>query len=594
MKRWIRWKGLGAFLGILIVLFIFWFFFVDVFVARIIEKCGTKAVGAKVELDQADVSLFPMGMELKGLQVTNRDKPMRNAVEISRISFSLEPLRLLRRKVIIDEMSLEGVRLDTPRKRSGAIAPRSGAPLPGHKSAVKKWLRSKVALPAFEIQDVHKILEQEHLESLDLVQSLRADIEGEKEKWQKRLSSLPGKQKLEEYRSRIQGLKSGTKGPLGGFLGPATELMAIQKDLKSDIGMIKQAQKDLNQELGNVRQRMDQARKAPFSDIERIRKKYGLSSQGLSNVTNLLFGPKVGEWSSGLISWYERLRPFVAQALKEKQGPKVVKPLRGKGVDVRFKEYSPLPDFLIRQAKASVELDAGDLKGQVENITPDQDMLGVPLTFEFSGERMKRISSVKITGALNHVVPSRGKDNIDISVKGYNIRDITLSDRPGWPITLKSALADLQLRGLLTNDKIDANLATNLTSVRLITRPEGSSGPLVRAICTALSETSHFAVKADITGTIDEYDIRLSSDLDQVIKAAAGGVLKKQAAVFEADLKKAIFAKVNGPLKDVEGQMGGLDMIGNELTSRLDLGNGLLGTAGGGKKGRGLKLPGVF
>ena len=53
-----------------------------------------------------------------------------------------------------------------------------------------------------------------------------------------------------------------------------------------------------------------------------------------------------------------------------------VTPLRGKGVDVRFPEYHPLPDLLIRAARVSVEIPAGTLTGQIRHITPDQDVLG--------------------------------------------------------------------------------------------------------------------------------------------------------------------------------------------------------------------------
>ncbi len=93
----------------------------DGWVKGVIEGAGTRAVGAKVELDAADLSLFPVGLSLTRLQVTNPKTPMTNAVEVAKVRMGLDGLNLLRRKVIIEEMALEGLRLSTPRTTSGAV-----------------------------------------------------------------------------------------------------------------------------------------------------------------------------------------------------------------------------------------------------------------------------------------------------------------------------------------------------------------------------------------------------------------------------------------------------------------------------------------
>ena len=89
MKQWIRWQGLGVFVIVVIIVFGFWYLFIDGIVERAIEQQATKAVGAKVDLESADLTLFPAGLRLIRLQVTNPDEPMRNAVEISRVNLSI-------------------------------------------------------------------------------------------------------------------------------------------------------------------------------------------------------------------------------------------------------------------------------------------------------------------------------------------------------------------------------------------------------------------------------------------------------------------------------------------------------------------------
>ncbi len=120
MAKWIRWWGLGAFVVIAAILGCLWIFLVDGWVKYLIEEAGTEAVGAKVELDAADLSLFPAGLMLTRLQVTDPNAPMTNVVEIAQVAMGLDGLNLLRRKDIVEEMALEGFRLGTPRVTSGA------------------------------------------------------------------------------------------------------------------------------------------------------------------------------------------------------------------------------------------------------------------------------------------------------------------------------------------------------------------------------------------------------------------------------------------------------------------------------------------
>ena len=104
MTKWIRWWGLGAFLVVAAILVCVWIFLVDGWVKYLIEEAGTEGVGAKVELDAADLSLFPAGLKLTRLQVTNPREPMTNAVEIANVNMGLDGLNLLRRKVIVEDL----------------------------------------------------------------------------------------------------------------------------------------------------------------------------------------------------------------------------------------------------------------------------------------------------------------------------------------------------------------------------------------------------------------------------------------------------------------------------------------------------------
>ncbi len=594
--KWIRWGGLIAFLLITGLIVGFWILLIDGIVERVIEDQGTSLVGAKVELEGADLSLMPTGLVLSGLQVTNPDEPMSNAVEITQLALTLDGLNLLRRKVIVNQMAVTEVRFGTPRKTSGAVTQPAEEKAPTREPAK---VEQGFSLPSFDVPDVKEILAKEDLETLKLVETLQRDIQQEHEQWDQRLKDLPGKDTFDKYQQRIEKLKGATKGGVEGILGGVGEVQAIQKDIRTDIAALQAAQTEFKGKIASLRARLDQAVKAPQADVRRLQEKYSLSPQGLANLGATLLGQQVGGWAQQAVAWYGKLKPLlerVKQAEGRGTGPEVVKPIRGSGVDVRFPETQPLPDLLIRLADVSLQLDAGDLSGRIENITPDQDVLGKPLTFDFAGEKLQGLKSVSLKGNLNHIQPANPNDRVNLHAVGYQLHDVALSKQEAWPVSLTKGLADIKVRAGLEGEYLTASVKGNLSSLQVAAGRPDDANPLTQSLSSALSGVSRFGFNADITGTLEEYKIALQSDLDRVMKQAAGKMVQDLSARFTKQLNASISEKVRGPLKELQGSFGGLNGIGGDLASRLTQGNDLLrsllkeGVAPKGLPG-GLKLP---
>ena len=542
MAKWIRWWGLGAFMVVAVLAGCVWVFLVDGWVEGMIEDAGTAAVGAKVELDGADLSRFPAGLTLTRLQITNPRKPLTNVVEVARVAMGLDGLNLLRRKVIVEEMALDGVRLGTTREVSGAIHDTQ----PGPDSEKDAGMFS-ISLPSREVPDVKKILEQEDLETIRLIETLKADIKQEKEAWETRLKELPGKAQLAEYKERVKNLKKAAKGGLEGVLGGVGEVQTLKQDIEQEIQSLKDARKEFEEKVALLRTRLEQVKTAPKRDIQRLKAKYNLSPQGLANMSQSLLGDEIGSMVRQGVEWYERAKPFLegAQALQGgESGPEVKKPLRGKGVDVHFHEENPLPEFLIKVTKASVRIDVGDLSGIVHNITNDQPTLGQPMTFTFSGEQLKGVQSVTLEGALNHVVPALSHDRLSAQAKGYQIAEVVLSKDKSWPVTLTSGLADVKVKAEVKGPQLRAQGVAGLQNLDISAGTPGDTNPLTASLSSAVQDISQVSLEANLKGTLDHYDMALSSDLDRILQNAAGKMVNDLAAKFGADLQTAISAKI--------------------------------------------------
>ncbi|MDA8126041.1 MAG: TIGR03545 family protein [Deltaproteobacteria bacterium] len=581
MKKWLRWQGIAAFAVVAALLAAFWFLVVDRVIKGVIESAGTKMVGAKVELAAADLSLFPLGLTLSRLQVTDPDQPLTNALEIARIAGALDGLNLLRRKVIVEELAVDGMAFGTPRKTSGAL--RSAPP--------KKETAAGggFSLPGVSLRDPRAILASEKLESLQLAETLQREAAAEKERWQKNLAALPDQAKLKEYQQRLEKLKSAGQGGIGGVLGGVGEAAKLQDDLTKDLNQLRSAKQDLEKSTANLRKRYDEAAKAPGEDLRRLMDKYALSGAGLTNLSASLLGGQIGHWLRTGLAWRAKAEPLLARVPAGKPEAEVVKPLRGKGVDVRFREKQPLPDFLIRTARVSLEIPAGKLSGQVRNLTPDQPVLGAPLTFQFAGEKLKGIGSVALSGEINRVRPDRPVDQATLAVVGAAIRDYTLGGNGG--LTLKQGTASLDAKVRLAGKDLSASFASELKGLQMsldAAKPE--AGPIAAAVAGVLGDVRAFKAQAAVTGTVENYDVKLTSDLDQVLQNAVGRQVKAQLDTFQKGLQAAIAEKVKGPLAGAGSELGGIEGVGRELAGRLNLGEGLLKSGSGGKSG-GLKLP---
>ena len=568
--KWIRWPGLIAFVAVVAVGLAVWWLLVDRLVERGVEAVGSTLVGARVELGAADVSLVPLGIELRHLEVANPDKPMRNAVEAARIAFGVDALQLLRRKVIIDEMTIDGVRFNAPRQTSGEIDRRAD-----QREETRKTAES-FSLPALDLPSAKDVLAKEDLESLTAIAAVRADVDAGRERWKQRVSDLPDKAKVDEYKRRLDGLKASSKGGIEGLLGGAGEAANLRKDAQQDLGRIKGAREDLARDVAALKRRTEEAAAAPQADVKRLKDKYAPSSAGLANVAGALFGGKIGRWAATAARWYERAKPALAGPGATGKEPVEVMPLRGKGVDVRFPEHHPLPDFLIRAARVSVEIPSGTLAGQVRHVTPDQDVLGSPLTFELTGDKLQGLRSVALRGEVNRVEPAKPRDVVTLNVDGYRIEHAVLSDRPEWPVVLDGAQASVDLKAVIAGDVVDGKVDSRLSNVRFSAGDQKGGGRMAGALASALADVKALNLEATIKGTTQNPDVRVTSDLDRILKDAVGKLVAEQAARFEADLKVAIAERVNGPLEDLKKQLAGFGGLNDELTSRSDALSGIL------------------
>lgn len=571
-----RSKLFAAFAAVVVLAALVWFIAVDLVIERAVERKGTETVGALVEVESADLALFPMGLTLTGVQVTNPNRPMTNAIEAKSISFTLDGRMLLSSKVHIDDMLVEGVRLGTPRRTSGAVAgARPAVPVPEPPAG-------GFSLPAFTMPDPAKILASEELATAGEIKALSSDIKSSRLRWDTRVEGLLDRAKIDGFRKRAEAIKAaGGSGPMG-MISVAGEAAALQKDIRAYVSGLESATRDLRAEIGGYRERIEALKAAPGKDASRLMKKYGLTTEGVGNLSRLVFGPAVAGWVEPAMAWYERL------AVQAGNGAAGEAP----------EEAAGEPRFLIKKALVTVDLLGGTVEGTLKDFTTEQQPRGRPATMVFTGRGLKGLVSLRLDGVFDRTVPARPSDSVSLDIKGLELGGVELIDSGGLAAALTKAKADISVEVVIGRGAggaagrgggpVEGTLRAVFDPVVIDAR--AGKDRLSKILAGTLSGIKSFDLRAGISGTLDDYDMTLSSDMDRLLSAAVDGLVRDEAARLEGRLTREIRARTEGQRADLRRRLEGLGLLAGKLASRRSIADEILSGIGPGGPG-GIKLP---
>jgi len=565
MKRLFSAKGLAIAAAVLILLIFVGASLIDGIIKHQIETHGTKTVGARVDLAAADLSFFPPGLELTGLDITDPGAPMTNAVSIKRIQFAVGLLQLLKKEIVVEDMAVTGIRFNTSRKTSGAV-PGHTLPAPAQKdtSGCKT-----LSLPPLKMPDIEDILGKENLQSERYLRKLRDDMDAQKRRWTRQLASLPGPAAFDNYRKRIEkfGAGSSTAG-FGALLSAPAELQNLQRDIEKDLNRLKNAQADLERNLKALQNDAAHTGRKISADATRLARKYAISGDGLQNISRALFGGAFCGWLTRSSGWYDRARGRTGDP----------------GSDQKTPGETAAPDAAyfvwVKNAVTRVEFGKSSVNGTIRNISNQPARAGVPMTMVFEGTGIGALKSINVNGVIDLLDPKSPKMNLNGLLRGLQITDFDIPGDMAIPVTITTALADLKFDTKLIGDSIQALAEAGLTQVTLNTGSAAGDDPLADAIVSALSGISAFTAFADASGTLSAYDIRIRSDMDKAIGRSAEKIVAGQMATLKNSLDAAITARLSGPRAEAATDLKGFGSIQKEIETRLNLGDGLLKNAG--------------
>ncbi|MEJ2237087.1 MAG: TIGR03545 family protein [Gemmatimonadales bacterium] len=430
-----RWKAIVPLTIVLVLIGVAWWLYSDRLIEHSIEDFGADLVGARVDVEEADLSLAEGRLRIVGLAAANPNSPMRNLFEAREIVADIRTLPLLKKKLLIEQVSVRGVRFGTERTESGELddpSRQSGQLV----RTISGWA-DRVRIPPLNLEGLNTVVNvaaiaAESLTTYRRAHSTIAFADSTRVEWEAQLLGLNPKPLIDSAQALVNRLNNVNPLTLG--VTGVTQLASSSRDMMSSLTSLTSRVTSLD---STVRGGMDQllasvngladARQADYDYARGLLRLPSLDSPDLSAG---LFGDMAVARLEPVLYWVNQAGRYLPPGLDPRRRPGPKRPRRA-GVTVKFPDRDGDPSFLVETADADLEIGgegaaAGMYAGRITGLTSEPAILGEPLTamIERTGAAVGP-TDVRLGLVMDHTGPVI-RDSGSVAVAGVSLPEFDI------------------------------------------------------------------------------------------------------------------------------------------------------------------------
>ncbi|NQT25860.1 TIGR03545 family protein [candidate division KSB1 bacterium] len=524
-----RWKGL-IFLAVIIAIgVVLSLFFLDKWVESGLEKAGSAAVGAKVEIDGLDLDVAGLSIEWQRLQVTDPNSTMQNVLETGRTAFQMDVAALLRKKTVIREMTLADVRTGTPRETDGAIPKKpKKEKKKSDKPDVFDKTRSKLTaeiqnLPVMDF-DPARLKKSLNLDSLIVMAELsmpqkldssKADVLNTSKSWETFFREFQPEEDLQKIRITVQQINPKAIKTIPELVTALDKLQSANKTLRMLQDTVKARQKqfkiDFNR-TGSYIQSVDDWYKADYANVLAKAKLPDLS---VKNIGLMLFGGTVVHRVNQTLATVQTIRKYMP---KKSDKTEKAKPERMKGQTIHYANRHGYPEFLIETAHLSGQTGSTDdvpgliLQGEANGINSQPWVYGRPTEVNLQGQRGDG-RSIQLSAMLDHV-EAIAKDRFELRMDRVSLNNVSIQESAYLPSKIQKGVAAIQAVAVFEGDQFDITLNVTASNLGFDFSSMNTSNQFIGIVRDVIQNLNTVTLNVRITGEGDDLTMRMDSNLD--------------------------------------------------------------------------------
>lgn len=551
----------GLIVPVLIVFTIFGLymhFFLDHHIRRGVEIFGSYVHGAEVNLSHFESSFFKGYVGAGRLQVTDKDNPDRNLIEIGKMRFDLLWDALLRAKFVIEDASIEQIQFQSPRSYRGWVRP----PTPAGKGSAIQQLEGAV-LTQLEEQNEENLLGslsqlaqgisgkdimkniEDQLQAEKRIKELEAAMKEKEKLWKERLENLPKKEELKTLEAKAKALKFDSKKPVE-FAKDLEQLRKLVKEADAKVDEIKSAGKDLDTDLNKFNKEVGSIDEWIEKDIEDIEKRLKIPKLDAGAFSKSLFMRLFADKLVTVYKYATLAKQYVPLPNKKKDVQAVIPPPRGEGKTYTYPRANGYPLFWLKKSvissKSTPDGFAGDLEGVITNVASHQALVGQPTMATIKGG----FPQMNISGILGQLTLDHrqepGKNSAELLVGSYILEKLKLSQSKEVNLELTKADASSEFRASMIGEEISVQLNNVFRSPKYEVKAESSSTQ--RILDTVMNTIPAITVDATAKGRWDKLRFDIDSNLGRAISDSFQAFMKSEITRIKQEIRAQVDARV--------------------------------------------------
>jgi len=591
----IRWNAVIPFTLICALIFAYFHFFFDQNLRTALEWAGYKGVGAEVNIAKVETSFFKATLRIQKIEVTDAEKPVQNVIEIGDIRWGMSWDALLRAKILVNEAVIENIQFATTRKHPGKVAPPEPPPKPGPGMLEQEAQRLKDEALAKAQQeyadnmlgDLAAILggadakaQLGKIEGTLASKAKAAEIEaGLKEKqkyWDAKFKSLPQGKDIQALNDRLGKIKTKDFKTPQELQTSLQELDAVLKQGDAYKNQIGSTGKELESDLKKIDEDIKGLNTLIKADIKALETRFRIPSINTKELTRALFNRYLGKYVAKINRYRAMAEKYVPPKYMNKFSGKdkttdpddvPIQPHpRESGITYEFGRKNSYPLFWVKKAaissQAGMSPKAGNIKGQILDITSNQALVGRPTVATLAGDfPADQIKDLLLKLSLDNTK----EDSVityQMAVGSYPINAAEFVNSPDVKIGLNSATGKLNIDGelkALRNFKM--NLNNQFTTANFdVSAKDGNINTILK---NTFAQLPVISLQGSAQGVLPSLSFDVSSNLGSELEKG----LRKQVEAKIAEARKQIEEYVN---KEIGKQREQIDKQIKQLREQVD------------------------
>ncbi|HEX6434352.1 MAG TPA: hypothetical protein VFZ87_08905, partial [Gemmatimonadales bacterium] len=516
-----RWKAIGPLLLLFTILGILVWIFAEPIARDTTEEASSELLGTQVDVGKLDLIPRQASVDLRALQIADPFVLTRNLIEADEIRLKLNPAALAEKKIVIEHLSLHGMRFGTQRK-TPARQPSGKGFTPQVYRAVQQWA-NQFNVPLLSLTPIDTIrqlaLDPTQLTTIKQAQSVLARTDSVRRALEQGFQQLNIEPTLDSARALAQRL-SATDPKTLGLNGTRQAIESVRQTLRS-IEAAKKRLEGLERSsrasvsfLGEGVQLVNQATEKDFAFAKSLLK---LPTFSAPEIGTAFFGKVSIDRFKQAVYWAELAQKYMPPGLLPRPAPGPQR-LRAAGYTIEFPKAEEFPRFLLEQGSIDFSIGGsspvrGNYAATVRGLTSTPALYGRPAVIS-AGRRAagSAIGEIDVNAVIDHVT-SRTVDSAHARLRGVRLPSFEL---PGIPFRVDPGTGSSELAFRMRGSQLFGRWGIRSNRVHWLADTAGRSlNDLERLVWRTVSGLNDLNVVAELTGTLGSPRLSVSSYLDQ-------------------------------------------------------------------------------